>query len=88
MLLEALEVARTVTEDYQRVEALIALVPRLPAAERDDTVRETLTVARTMTWDAKRAEALVELVPYLLAAERDAVLQEALEAARSREKPE
>jgi len=74
---QALDAARQVEDDIQRVRVLTDLAPGLPAPRRDQVVAELLEVAGRSGPVGNRAHALAALAPYL----PGPLLARALEAA-------
>ncbi|OAN45148.1 hypothetical protein A6A03_15645 [Chloroflexus islandicus] len=75
----ALEVARTITDEWYQAQTLAALAPHLPSP----LLAEAFAAAQAITDEWPRAEALAALVPRLPPAERDEVLTNALAAVQA-----
>jgi hypothetical protein len=84
----ALAYARSIAGDYDREEALRALLPHLPEADRPAVATEILAAAAASGIDIVAAHAVVELAPYLPEEQRDGFLRERLAEARGKDELE
>jgi hypothetical protein len=66
-------------------DALIALLPHLPAEQKQEALKEGLDTAEAMQDASFRMGALFRLVPYLDASQKDAVLQDLLSGIKADE---
>ncbi len=87
LLREVLQLVRAIGDRDDEAKVLVALLPRLPEAERRPVLAEALNLARAISYGWTRAVVLAELAIYLPEVERHSVLQEALEAARATSDP-
>jgi hypothetical protein len=79
----ALELARRIDEAGPRLEAICALLDRVPARQRGAVLRSALTAARAEHWPLFRVQALARILPHLAPATRERVAREALEVTAS-----
>ena len=84
LLDKALRAAKAIEDEGRRAEVLVALAPRLLAAERaEGLLDEALRAARAIKDERGCAEVLVALAPHLLEAERGEALAEPLRAPKA-----
>jgi hypothetical protein len=81
-LAHALQIARTIPLDLDRVEALGKLVPKLGGRQRVEAVREAYSIALKLPTGNNRTHALTRLIPLLPEAWRNAAIAAALNSGR------
>jgi NB-ARC domain len=82
LLRQALDLAATVDQPLARVQTLAAVVPHLPAPDRQAALTQALTLIRRMEDPGWRTEALAAIAPHLPAPAAQTAHTEALTLAR------
>jgi hypothetical protein len=81
LIIEALQVVRTISEEEERSRALISLVEALPRPWDKESLQEALSIARELTNNRQCVNTLSQLVGLLPSAWQTEVAREALTAA-------